>query len=63
MRNIDANLSTGFPGLDKILTGLIPGDNLVWQVETVQEDTRMHLFPRIKTSKHNTAIHIHGVHA
>ena len=28
------NLSTGLPGLDLILTGLIPGDNLVWQVDS-----------------------------
>ncbi|MFH1568074.1 MAG: PEP/pyruvate-binding domain-containing protein [Gemmatimonadota bacterium] len=27
-----APLSTGFPGLDQVLTGLRPGDNVVWQV-------------------------------
>ncbi len=37
MTTIDPNLSTGFPGLDRILTGLIPGDNLVWQVGSVQD--------------------------
>jgi hypothetical protein len=31
---IDAQLSTGLPGLDRVLKGLIPGDNIVWQVES-----------------------------
>ena len=30
-------LSTGLPGLDAVLQGLIPGDNLVWQVETIED--------------------------
>ncbi|MCX7934298.1 MAG: pyruvate phosphate dikinase, partial [Planctomycetota bacterium] len=29
--------STGLPGLDRILEGLIPGDNVVFQVESVTE--------------------------
>jgi hypothetical protein len=29
----DAHLSTGLPGLDRLLRGLIPGDNLVWHVD------------------------------
>ncbi len=29
--------STGLAGLDNVLTGLRPGDNVVWQVETVDE--------------------------
>ncbi len=37
MSIIDPQLSTGLPGLDRILTGLIPGDNLVWRVETVED--------------------------
>ena len=32
MPQIDAALSTGLAGLDRVLTGLIPGDNIVWQV-------------------------------
>lgn len=32
MGQVDASLSTGFPGLDRVLNGLIPGDNIVWQV-------------------------------
>lgn len=30
-------LSTGLPGLDRVVTGLRPGDNVVWQVETVDD--------------------------
>ncbi len=28
-------LSTGMPGLDEILHGLLPGDNLVWQIDNI----------------------------
>ena len=35
MAEVDAHLSTGLTGLDQVLKGLIPGDNLVWQVESV----------------------------
>jgi hypothetical protein len=34
---IDPQLSTGLPGLDRVFKGLIPGDNLVWQVETLAD--------------------------
>jgi hypothetical protein len=38
MKNVDLNsFSTGLPGLDRILLGLQAGDNVVWQVETVDE--------------------------
>jgi pyruvate,water dikinase len=30
-------LSTGLPGLDRVLKGLLPGDNVVWQVDTVED--------------------------
>jgi pyruvate, water dikinase len=33
----DPQLSTGLPGLDGMLKGLIPGDNLVWQVESLAD--------------------------
>jgi hypothetical protein len=29
--------STGLPGLDRTLCGLIPGDNVVWQVDTIDD--------------------------
>jgi len=34
---VDPNLSTGLRGLDKVIKGLIPGDNLVWQVDSVED--------------------------
>ncbi len=37
MAQIDSHLTTGLGGLDQTLKGLIPGDNLVWQVESVQD--------------------------
>ena len=31
------NLSTGMPGLDRVIQGLLPGDNIVWQVDSVED--------------------------
>ncbi|MCE5252930.1 MAG: PEP/pyruvate-binding domain-containing protein [Actinomycetia bacterium] len=33
----DPALTTGLPGLDQVLRGLLPGDNVVWQVDAVEE--------------------------
>jgi hypothetical protein len=33
----DSKLTTGMPGLDKVLKGLIPGDNVVWQIEDIED--------------------------
>lgn len=30
-------LSTGLPGLDRVLQGLLPGDNVVWEVDDVED--------------------------
>lgn len=30
-------LSTGVPGLDRVLKGLLPGDNVVWQVDDIED--------------------------
>jgi hypothetical protein len=30
-------LTTGLPGLDKVLRGIMPGDNIVWQVEGIAD--------------------------
>ena len=32
-----SNLTTGLPGLDKVLEGVMPGDNIVWQVDTIDD--------------------------
>ncbi len=34
---IDSTMTTGLPGLDQVLKGLLAGDNVVWQVDTVEE--------------------------
>ncbi len=33
----DPTMTTGLPGLDRVLKGLLPGDNVVWQIDTVEE--------------------------
>ncbi len=49
MAQVSSQLSTGLPGLDRVLRGLIPGDNLVWQVGSV-EDYRPLLGPYCRTA-------------
>ncbi|MBN1865920.1 PEP/pyruvate-binding domain-containing protein [Candidatus Sumerlaeota bacterium] len=34
---VNITLSTGLPGLDRVLRGLIPGDNIVWQVDSIED--------------------------
>lgn len=31
------SLSTGLPGLDEVIQGIRPGDNIVWQVESIED--------------------------
>jgi hypothetical protein len=31
------SLTTGLPGLDEVLKGVMPGDNIVWRVETIAD--------------------------
>ena len=42
-------LSTGLPGLDRVFTGILPGDNIVWQVDVV-EDYRPFVDPFVRTA-------------
>jgi len=37
MVQVNTHLSTGVPGLDRALRGLIAGDNIVWHVDTVAD--------------------------
>ncbi|HEO71036.1 MAG TPA: pyruvate, phosphate dikinase [Candidatus Hydrogenedentes bacterium] len=37
MVQVDAHLSTGLPELDRMLKGVIPGDNIVWQVGAIED--------------------------
>ena len=38
MANSDANLSTGLPHLDSVLSGLLAGDNIVWEISSIQDE-------------------------
>ena len=33
----DISFGTGIPGLDSVLRGVIPGDNIVWQVDNIED--------------------------
>jgi len=33
----DTALTTGLPGLDRVLKGVLPGDNVVWQVDAIED--------------------------
>ncbi|PWB65453.1 MAG: pyruvate, phosphate dikinase [Deltaproteobacteria bacterium] len=37
MNAVPRSLSTGLPGLDGVIQGLLPGDNIVWQVDSVDD--------------------------
>ncbi len=37
MSTIDTTLTSGIPGLDKVLKGILTGDNIVWQVDSIEE--------------------------
>src|SRR5574340_459315 len=37
MVQVSSQLSTGLPGLDRALRGLIPGDNIVWRIHSVED--------------------------
>ena len=52
MPHIDPYLSTGLPGLDHIIRGLMPGDNLVWAVNSIEEYR-----PFVKAACENAARH------
>ena len=37
MSTADASLTTGLAGLDAVLKGVLAGDNIVWQVDSVDD--------------------------
>lgn len=37
MSTMNEGLTSGLPGLDKILKGILTGDNIVWQVDSIEE--------------------------
>jgi hypothetical protein len=48
----DPTLTTGLPGLDRVLKGLLPGDNIVWQVDSL-EDYRELVLPFAQAAHRN----------
>lgn len=47
VQNYNLQVSTGIDGLDRILKGIIPGDNIVWQVGTA-EDYQLFIEPYVQ---------------
>lgn len=52
MSSADASLTTGLPGLDHILKGVLTGDNIVWQVDSIQEYREL-VLPYCEAAKRN----------
>ncbi len=48
----DRKLTTGVSGLDGLLKGILPGDNIVWQVDTI-EDYRAVAVPYCEAATHS----------
>ncbi|HMP00420.1 MAG TPA: PEP/pyruvate-binding domain-containing protein [Kiritimatiellia bacterium] len=49
-RTEHGNMTTGLPGLDLVLKGVMPGDNIVWQVESI-EDYRALVVPYAEAAR------------
>ncbi len=45
MAAIDAQVSTGLSGLDRVFRGVMAGDNIVWQVDSVDDYCLAELLP------------------
>ncbi|MBT3192881.1 MAG: pyruvate, phosphate dikinase [Verrucomicrobia bacterium] len=52
MSRTHTHLSTGLPGLDHVFRGLMPGDNIVWQVDSI-EDYLLFVAPYVEYAKQN----------
>jgi hypothetical protein len=50
MTNSRAAFTTGIPGLDKVLHGIEPGDNIVWEVDDIEEYGEL-IVPYVEASK------------
>ena len=35
--NSSFDMTTGLPGLDRVLKGVMPGDNIVWQIDSIED--------------------------
>jgi len=49
MLEASSKVSTGLPAFDRVLCGLMPGDNVVWEVETI-EDYAAFVKPFVETA-------------
>lgn len=52
MRKRSMRLSTGLPALDRVFRGVMPGDNIVWQIDAI-EDYREFVVPYVEHARHN----------
>ena len=41
MTPMDGMFSTGIPDLDRVLCGIRPGDNIVWEVESIADYAKL----------------------
>jgi hypothetical protein len=46
MAAIDVQMSTGLSGLDRVFRGIMAGDNIVWQVDSVGDYVPLGLTPK-----------------
>ena len=37
MEKNNTSIQSGLPGLDRMLLGLMPGDNVVWEVDSIED--------------------------
>jgi hypothetical protein len=51
MSSVDFHPSTGLPGMDAVLKGVLPGDNIVWQVGSIDE-YQAFVTPYVQTALH-----------
>jgi len=51
MHTYETTFTTGLPGLDRALKGVLPGDNIVWQVDSIK-DYQAVVMPYVEAGMH-----------